>query len=413
LTFAANGVLFGAWVPRIPQLKDRLGLSAAELGFCLLAPALASVASMAWFGRACARYGSARVVRAALVGFCALACLPGFAANGWLLWLALFAWGLTIGGVDVSMNAQGVTVEHAYRRPVLSSFHASWSLGSLAGVLLGSLAAGARFPVAAQQGALGAFVVAALAVIGRAFLADPPPQPRAPQPPRRSRLALPPPRLILLGVSGVFAMMSEGATGDWSGVLAREHLGAHPAQAGLAYAAFSVTMTGGRMAGDRLVGWLGRQRAIASITIIGAASLAAGLASNTLVGAVAGFAGLGLGLSAMVPVLFSTAADGAPAAGPAIAVVSTLGYSGFLVGPTVIGLVAQASSVASAMWLLPGFTAAGGALGVVAVRMTGRAADQPRSWRQNTVHSRHGEDGAARLAVDPAAESHHRTSRSD
>jgi MFS family permease len=367
VTFAANGFLFGSWVPRIPEVKHDLHLSSAALGLALLAPAVGSVLSMNLYGRASARFGSARLTRFALVLFCAFAWLPGLAHNLPLLWLTLFVWGTAIGGLDVVMNAQGVTVEHAYERPVLSGFHAAWSLGSLTGALIGGAGAGADVPISAQQGVLAGIVLVGILLAGRAYLPDPPHHASAPSDGRRR--GMPELRLILLGVAGLFALLSEGAVADWSGVLLRDNLHAHPAQVGLAYAAFSTTMTGGRLAGDRVVQKLGRARAIAVLTVIGAAGLAAGLAFDALVGAVIGFALLGIGLSVMVPVVFSTAADGA-APGPAIATVSTLGYTGFLVGPTAIGLIAEGTSVPFALWLLPIFTTAGGVLGIAAVRMT-------------------------------------------
>jgi MFS family permease len=366
VTFAANGFLFGSWVPRIPEVKHHLHLSSAGLGIALLAPAVGAVLSMTVYGRASARYGSARVTRVALVLFCATAWLPGLAGNLPVLWLTLFVWGTSVGGLDVAMNAQGVTVEHAYERPVLSGFHAAWSLGSLAGALLGGLGAGAHVSIAAQQAVLAGVLLVGVLLAGRAYLPDPPHHAEAPTSGRRGMPEL---RLLLLGIAGLFALLSEGAVADWSGVLLRDNMNANPGQVGLAYAAFSLTMTAGRLAGDRVVHALGRARAIAVLTIIGAAGLAAGLATTVLVGAVIGFALLGIGLSVMVPVLFSTAADGA-APGPAIATVSTLGYTGFLIGPTAIGLIAQGTSVPFALWLLPLFTAAGGLLGIAAVRMT-------------------------------------------
>ncbi len=366
VTFAANGFLFGSWVPRIPEVKSHLGLSAAALGVALLAPAVGSLASMRVCGRACARFGSGPVTRVMLVSFGALAWLPGLAPNLALLFLALLVWGSTIGGLDVAMNAQGVTVEQAYGRPVLSGFHATWSLGSLAGALLGGLGAGLGIPIAAQQGVLAVIVVGGALIVDRGLLADPPQHAEVALPVRRG---LPELRLLLLGLAALFALMSEGAVADWSGVLLRDTLHARPTQVGLGYAAFSVTMTGGRLAGDRVVQALGRARTIAVITVVGSLGLAAGLATRGLIGTVLGFATLGIGLSVLVPVLFSTASDGA-APGPAIATVSTLGYTGFLAGPTAIGLIAQATSVPFALWLLPVFTCSGGALAIAAVRMT-------------------------------------------
>lgn len=367
ITFAANGFLFGSWVPRIPEVKHDLHLSSAALGLALLAPSVGAVLSMNLYGRASARFGSARLTRFSLVLFCAFAWLPGLANNMPTLWLTLFVWGTAIGGLDVVMNAQGVTVEHAYGRPVLSGFHAAWSLGSLTGALIGGACAGADFPIAAQQAVLAGIVLVGVLLAGRAYLPDPPHHAEAPTPGRRR--GMPELRLILLGVAGLFALLSEGAVADWSGVLLRDNLHAHPGEVGLAYAAFSTTMTAGRLAGDRVVHTLGRARSIAVLTAIGAAGLAVGLAFDALPGAVIGFALLGIGLSVMVPVVFSTAADGA-APGPAIATVSTLGYTGFLVGPTAIGLIAEGTSVPFALWLLPIFTTAGGVLGIAAVRMT-------------------------------------------
>ena len=368
ITFAANGFMFGSWVPHIPDVKHHLHLSSAALGLALLAPALGAVLSMNLYGRASARYGSARVTRAALLGFCAFAWLPGIADNMPVLWLTLLVWGTSIGGLDVVMNAQGVTVEHAYGRPVLSGFHAAWSIGALAGAVVGGICVGLSISIAPQQAVLGGLVLVGVLLAGRAYLPDPPHHAAA-RPPEGRRRGVPDLRLILLGVAALFSLTSEGAVADWSGVLLRDNLDAGPSQVGLAFAAFSLTMTAGRLVGDRVVHRLGRARSIAVLTVIGSAGLAAGLAPGGLVGAVIGFALLGVGLSVMVPVVFSTAADGA-APGPAIATVSTLGYTGFLVGPTAIGLIAQGTSVPFALWLLPLFTCAGGVLGIVAVRMT-------------------------------------------
>ncbi len=372
MTFAINGLLFGSWVPRIPEVKAHLGLSSADLGLALLAPAVGALLSMRLTGAACARFGSARVTRLAMLGFGALCWAPGLAGNLPSLWFIMLIWGVVIGALDVAMNAQGVSVEHAYGRPVLSGFHATWSLGSLVGSLAGSAGAALKVPIAAQQAVLAGVLVSLALAAERWLIPDPPHE----TPPVRARRRLPDARLVLLGIAALFALMSEGAVADWSGVLLRDTLHVHAGQVGLAYAAFNLTMTLGRLVGDRVVHALGRVRTIATISLIGAVGLTAGLATHDLIGTVIGFALLGIGLSVMVPVLFSTAADGA-APGPAIGTVSSFGYTGFLVGPTAIGLIAQAASVPFALWMLPVFTAAGGGLGIAAVRMT-RSDDRTR-----------------------------------
>lgn len=371
LTFAANGLLIGSWAPRIPEVKDDLGLSPGALGIALLGPALGTVLVARIVGHRTAVHGSAAVTRALTVLYCLAAGLPGLAGNLPTLVITLLLWGATMGAMDVGMNAQAVTVEQAYGRPVMASFHAAWSLGTFTGALLGGIGVALDAHIALQQWVIGAAAAAMLVGLQRDFLADPPhelaPRPRGLRVPR-----LPSARLVLLGLSAIFAFVAEGAVADWSGVYARDHLDVSGSMVSAGYVAFCVLMVAGRMAGDRVVHRLGRVRCIAGCAVLGAAGIAAGLAGNGLPYAVGGFALLGLGLSIIVPVLFSTAADTDGPSGPAIAAVSALGCLGLLGGPSLIGLVGNLTSVATALWLLPPFTIAAGALGVLGVRMTRR-----------------------------------------
>jgi MFS family permease len=366
LVFASSGLLFGAWAPRIPEVKAHLGLSSASLGLALLAPAVGSLVALRFVGRWCARYGSRPTTRLTTIACCALAWLPGVAQNLPEFCATLFVLGSAIGAMDVAMNAQAVTVEAAYRRPVMSSFHAGWSIGTFTGTAIGDFAAGAHIPIWAAQGVLGAVLAIAALAADRALLVDPP-HDNVPPARWRPRLRLPPTRLLLLGLAGLFALISEGAVGDWSGVLLREHLHVTPGRVGLAFAGFSIAMTAGRLVGDRLVHRFGARRCIAALSIIGSAGLAIGISVNTLPGVVAGFVFFGLGLSIMVPVLFSAAADSGPS-GPAIATVASLSYTGFLLGPAGIGVIAQAIGLDATLKLLPVLTLAGGGLGILAIR---------------------------------------------
>ncbi len=370
-TFAVAGMLFAAWVPHIPEVKDRLGLSAGSLGVALFAPAIGSMLSMSVAGGLTARFGSARTTRALMIFFCLVGWLPGIAHSLPELWAALFVWGIGIGGIDVSMNAQAVTVEKAYRRPVMSGFHAAWSLGSLIGAGIGTAGVALGISITAQQIGLGAVLLIVGLVASTTFLADPVGEPEtapAPKKSRRGPFAVMDVRLLLLGLAALAAMLSEGSVGDWSGVLLRDSLHAATSHIGLAYAAFMATETIGRLAGDRIVHRFGRVRAITILTIIGSVGLAAGMATGTVIGTIIGFALLGIGLAVMVPVAFSAAADGRAQAGPAIAAVSSIAYLGFLVGPTAIGVLAQVTSVPFALWMIPIISAAGGALAITAIR---------------------------------------------
>lgn len=367
--FAANGVLFGSWVPRIPDVAARLDLGAGELGVALVGPAVGSLLSMPLAGAAATRWGSAPATRWSFGLFCAVPPLIGLAPNLPILWLTLLTWGLGFGALDVTMNAQGVTVERARGRATLSSFHAAFSAGGLLGALLGSVAAELAVPVALQ------LTVVCLALAGLvlpwtgAFLPDAGGSADGPL------FAWPRGRLLLLGVAAFAALVCEGAAADWSAVYLRADLGSTPGLAGAAFVAFSVTMTLGRLVGDALTQRYGGARLLPVLAGLGGVGLAAGLLPSAAVPAVVGFGLLGLGLSCMVPVLFSAAGAGEESSGPAIAAVSTCGYLGFIAGPALIGGIAEASSLPVALWLLPVLTVVAGGLGRLGVQRS--AADRP------------------------------------
>ncbi|HEY0168165.1 MAG TPA: MFS transporter [Jatrophihabitans sp.] len=366
LVFAFNGLLFAAWVPHIPEVKHQLGLSDASLGLALLGPAVGSVISMPVIGRATTRYGSGKVT--AVLAFATYLAIsgPGLARDLPELFAALVLWGVVTGGLDVAMNSQAVQIETSYQRPIMSSFHAYWSIGTVLGTVLGSLGAGIGLSLAGQQAGLAVLLALVTGWCVRQFIGDHPPQEY--QGGKRVFQW----RLVLLGLAGVCALLAEGSAADWSPVYLRDDLQVSPGQAGIAFGAFTVMMTVGRLTGDRLVLALGRSRSLSLLAGIGAAGMSAGLISDTLIGSSIGFACLGLGLSVMVPVIFSTAADGPGAAGPKLALVSSFSYLGFLLGPASLGPLAHATSVHVALWVLPSFAALAGVLGVIAVRMTAR-----------------------------------------
>lgn len=371
-TFVAHGLVVGAWAPRIPEIKSHLHLSPGALGLALLAPALGTLLIARVAGHRTALHSSGAVTRVLAIGFGLSSWLPGVAWDLGALFFALLIWGAAMGSLDVAMNSQGVTVEQRYRRPVLSGFHAAWSLGTFTGALLGGIGVAIHLNIAVQQLVLGVAAAGAVSYTGRWFLADDPHE----LAPRERRLRMPrrpQSRLLLLGVSAICALIAEGAVADWSGVLLRDHLDVTGAAVSAAYACFCVCMTAGRMLGDRTVAAFGRSRALTACGVVGAVGLGAGLAVDSWLPAVAGFGALGLGLSIMVPVLFSTAADTDGPSGPAIATVSALGCAGMLAGPSLIGFLANGTSVRAALMVLPPVTLAAGVLGVAGVRSTAQA----------------------------------------
>jgi hypothetical protein len=258
--------------------------------------------------------------------------------------------GLANSTLDLSMNAQGVSVERRLGRPILSSLHAAFSFGGFAGAGLGALAAGlgvAPLPhlalAAVLFGAVGLTAARSLESVDEDADADAPAM-------RWRRL---PSRLFLLGVACFFCLMAEGGASDWSAKLVRDNLHAAAAVGAIAYAVFSIAMGSGRLFADRLWARWGSVGLLRRSGALGAVGFAAGLVIGTPVAAIAGFAALGFGLAGVVPTLFRSSADEpGVSTGPGLAAVSSLGYLGFLAGPPLIGGVAQLTSLRVACGLL-------------------------------------------------------------
>jgi hypothetical protein len=245
------------------------------------------------------------------------------------------------------MNAHAVLVEERYRWPIMSSFHGLFSLGGLVGAALAAGAMTVGLPPALH-------LATSAAVLGAAVLAAwPALLPTAPAPVGGPLFVVPRGRLAALGAIALVAFMAEGAMGDWSAVYLRMDLGAAPATAAWGFAAFSLTMAIGRLTGDRLVACFGAAGMVVAGALIGALTLGAALLAGHPAAAVLGFAGMGIGLANIAPIVFSAAGrlpDLAPGIG--IAAVSTAGYCGFLAGPPLIGLVAEASALPIALGLV-------------------------------------------------------------
>ena len=349
VVFALSGLVFGSWASRIPAVRDRLSVSDGELGLVLGAMSLGAIVAMPVAGVLSARLGSRTTTRAAL-GLTAIVAGLITAAPSLAALVALgFAMGVAFGSTDVAMNAHGVVVEQRYGRPILSSFHAAFSAGGLAGGALGALCAAAGVDVRVQ--AAGVAVVTAVVGLAwsRRFLPA-----GADRSARADPVFVRPPRRVwALGALAFACLLIEGASGDWSAVYLRDDLGASAAAGALAFTAFSITMTLGRVYGDRLVERFGTLAVVRGGGLVAAGGFALALLAATPVAGVAGFACLGAGMSSIVPIVFRAAANvpGLPA-GPGLAAAASVGYAGFLVGPPVIGGLAELTGLPTALWLL-------------------------------------------------------------
>ncbi|MER5383040.1 MFS transporter [Streptomyces sp. NPDC002688] len=336
--FILNGFLMGMWIVHIPSLEQRVGIGHTTLGWLLLLLGAGAFAGMQAVGPLTDRFGARTIVPLSAALCSATVALPGMAGNVWTLGAALLALGVGNGCLDVSMNAHAVQVERVYARPVMSAFHAAFSIGGVLAALVGARTLSWGWSPASTLLAVAALGLAA-SVLAAPSLLRPDganaPEPGAGSPKSRRRT---PRHIWMLAVLALMIMLCEGVANDWSTLHLRRVLDAPPATAALAYGAFATAMTVGRLLADRLAERFG------SVAILryGASTAALGLAVAALSGWVPlvliGWAVFGAGLSGCVPQLFSAAGHAdQDAAGANVSRVAGLGYLGMLAGPAVIG----------------------------------------------------------------------------
>lgn len=343
VVFAVCGAGFATWAARVPAAQQRLGLDAGDLAVGLFGLAAGSVAALVAAGPLIARTGSRRAALAGAVVLCAG--LPAAALAPDLPWftVALVVLGAGNGLLDVAMNTHAARVEQVYGRPIFAGFHAWWNVGALvgagAGALLAALPIGVHFPVA------GAALLVVAAGATRAFL----PGPDAGQ---GTAFAFPARALLPLGVVAFCGFLAEGTVNDWGAVHLEASTGAGAAVASLGFVAFSGSMIVVRLVADRVVARAGAPRVLRGSCLLAGAGFAVTVWAPTPAAGIAGLAVVGLGLAAVVPLAWSAAGARDPAtASRAIAGVATCGYLGFLVGPVLVGVVADAAGYRPALAL--------------------------------------------------------------
>jgi predicted MFS family arabinose efflux permease len=358
-TFVTLGAGGGSWATRIPAVQHRIGLSAAELGVALFGLGFGSLLSMPLAGLLIARLGSRPVLRGTALLFAVSIALPALAWSLPSLWIALTLFGAAQGALDVSMNAHGVAVEHAYERPILASFHAAFSAGALLGAALGALAAGVGVDARVHLAAIAALVL--LSSLASAPFLLPAERDRGAA---GQRFSLRVPRqLVAVGAVAFLCLLAEGAASDWSAVYLAGPLGASPDLAAAGFAGFAAAMMLGRVAGDRLVTALGEVVLVRAGALLAAVGMGLGLIAGNVAIAIVAFACLGAGVAGVVPVVFRAAATHPDVpAGIGLAAVSTAGYTGFLLGPPVIGTLASLTTLPRALGAIVLATAAIAAL---------------------------------------------------
>jgi fucose permease len=337
VVFALNGALFASIFSRLPAIQERAAIGDGALGLALLCSMVGLLVSQIGAGALVARVGSRALVLAGALGYAAALVPVGLSRSFGALAASLAFTGLSNGVLDVSMNVHGLTVERGLRRPILSSLHAAFSFGALAGAAVGGVVAAAGVGVVAHL-STAAVVGSAIAVVADRFLL-----PRsADAAPEGPLLARPTRALAAIGLFAFCALLSEGAVNDWVAVYLEDDLDAGEGLAAGGLAAFSLTMGIGRLAGDRLTKALGAVRLARGGAGLAAAGMAIGLAATGPGIAIVGFGAMGVGLAALFPLALRAASQRSDTAGPAVAAVSAMGYCGFLAGPPAVGGLAEA-----------------------------------------------------------------------
>ncbi|MFD7130738.1 MFS transporter [Streptomyces sp. NPDC059894] len=388
--FALDGFVFAGWVVRIPAVKEQTDASTGALGLALLGVSAGAVVTMMLTGRLCRRYGNHQVTVVCAVLLSLSVTLPPLTHSATALAAVLLLFGAAYGGINVAFNSAAVDLVAALGRPIMPTFHAAFSLGGMIGAGLGGLVADSLSPT---RHLVGLCVIGLLvtALAGPTLLRETPPPPasardtggtagddphpatsvnEAPVREKPTRPAEPPRRLtprtrrlvVVFGLIALCTAYGEGALADWGALHFQQDLDASAGLAAAGYSCFALAMTVGRLTGTTLLQRLGRTRTVVAGGATAAAGMLVASLTSTVWVALLGFAVTGLGLANLFPVAVERA--GALAGPTGVAVASTLGYGGMLLGPPAIGFMADWFSLPVALTSVAALAAVAALIGL-------------------------------------------------
>ena len=336
--FFCQGLTFANWASRIPDIKTSLHLSEAGLGSILLALPVGQLITMPISGRLVTRFGSKYVLRVAVVGYVLSLTNIGLVEKPWQLALALCAFGIFGNLCNISVNTQAVHAEAHYNRPIMASFHGIWSTAGFTGALIGSLMMKLDIKPYYHFWIIALFAITMMLIFNKYLLLTPTSKSAS----SFTKIKMPHGSLMLLGVIAFCCMSAEGCMFDWSGVYFKQVVKAEGSLVSLGYASFMIMMATGRFTGDRLALKFGRKKMVQLSGVLIFIGMMIAVVFPTIVMATIGFLIIGFGVSSIIPLMFSTAGKiKEVASGIAIATVSGIGFFGFLIGPPLIGYIAQ------------------------------------------------------------------------
>ncbi len=347
LAFLVAGFGVSCWAPLVPYAKDRLVVDERTLGILLLCLGIGSLVAMSFTGMLSTRYGTRPVILASGFGLAAVLPWLAIASTPFTLAVVLLLFGAALGSIDVAMNIHAVEVERLAGRPMLSGFHALYSVGGFAGAafitLLLSLDAGPLMSVLTGSALMALAIAATSSRLLRTKAAEGEPH-----------FALPRGVVLVIAVLAAITFLAEGALLDWSALLITGNGLVNVEQGGLGYMLFSVAMTVARFSGDALTARIGDRSTMIWGSLVAIAGFVLLLTAPSVAVAMVAFVLIGLGCANVVPVLFRRAGSQTiMPPGLAIAAITTLGYAGILLGPAAIGFVAEHVGLTMAFWMIP------------------------------------------------------------
>ena len=344
LFYFSLGLCFASWASRIPDIKTALHLSDAAFGSILFALPVGQFLMMTFSGKLVTQYGSRKMLLFALPVYTICLSNIGLVTHGWQLAIALFLFGVSGNVCNISMNTQGVAAEKLYQRPILASFHGGWSLAGFSGALIGLAMINLKISPYMHFWIV-ILVVWIIVVLNNQFLI--PFKAHIDQEePSRKFFSKPDPTLVQLGIIGFCSMASEGAMFDWSGIYFKDVVQAPASLVILGYTSFMIMMASGRFVADRLIARFGRKHLLQVSGVMISSGLFTSVLFPTLIASTIGFMMVGLGVSSIIPTVYSTAGKiGKVAPGIAIATVSSVSFLGFLMGPPLIGYISAAAGL--------------------------------------------------------------------
>ena len=350
--FIINGATAGAFYARVPDFKRELGVTNSALGFALLCIAIGVLIGLGFSGRQSAKRGSAPVTHYATYALGLSLLLVGPVLNYATLCCAFVVFGACLSTQDVAMNSHAIVLEHEADKRYMSTFHAMFSVGALSGGVLGGFLAQQNKTIMWQCAFLTMLIFIANFSVRNMFLpAD------LDKHPLEGKKKIKKPKLFLIvGLLGTCAAVGEGSAGDWGAILARDTFDATPFVSTLPYICFSAAMVIGRLLGDRAAHKFGPMNLIVGGGLIAGIGLSGGLLVGGIGGVIFGWLAAGIGLSTVIPMLFSQAGEiaknkfaGQFAASEGVAMVSGIAYFGFLVGPPTLGFLGDVIGLRWAM----------------------------------------------------------------